>query len=74
MEWLINQKKTLFMTIGWRPLMSFPITNNLLTPSIRAINLGISPRAITVVAWNNFENLKDGLLVWSISKDVHKPS
>ncbi len=40
--------------------MSFAIANNLLTPSTRATNLGISPQVLTIVTWNNFENLKDG--------------
>jgi hypothetical protein len=33
----------LHTAIRWRPPMFFVIPNNLLTPSTRAINLGISP-------------------------------
>jgi hypothetical protein len=40
--------------------MSFAIANNLLTPSNRATDLGISPPTTTLIAWNNFENPKDG--------------
>jgi hypothetical protein len=43
--------------------MSITVANNLLTPNTKAIDLGISQRAITIVAWNNFENLEDGSLV-----------
>jgi hypothetical protein len=32
----------------------------MLTPKTRAIDFGISPRAIVVVTWNNYENLEDG--------------
>ncbi len=42
-----------------RPPTSFAIANNLLVLNARAIDLGISPRALTTTAWNNFENLKD---------------
>ncbi len=38
----------------------FAIANNLLIPNAKASNLKISPRATTTIAWNNFENLKDG--------------
>jgi hypothetical protein len=48
------------MAIGQRPLVSFAIANNLLTPSNRAIDLGISPQTTTTTIWNNSENLKDG--------------
>jgi hypothetical protein len=47
------------MTIGQRPLASFTIANNLLTPSNKATKLGISPQ-ITIMVWNNFKNLEDG--------------
>jgi hypothetical protein len=30
--------------------------------------------ATTIIAWNNSKNLRMGLLVWNIPKDVHKPS
>jgi hypothetical protein len=40
--------------------MSFAITNNLLVLNIKATKLGISPRAIVTIAWNNFQNPKDG--------------
>jgi hypothetical protein len=43
--------------------MSIIVANNLLTPNTKAIDLGISPRAITIVMWNNSENLEDGFLV-----------
>ncbi len=39
--------------------MSFSIANNLLTPSIKATDLKITPQATTTI-WNNFENPKDG--------------
>jgi hypothetical protein len=39
--------------------MSFVIVNNMLTPSIRATNLGISSRVTITTIWNNFENLED---------------
>jgi hypothetical protein len=38
-----------------------------LTLSIRAIDLRISPRAIIIIAWNNFENLEDA------SSDMNHP-
>jgi hypothetical protein len=47
------------MAIGQRPLVSFAIANNVLTPNIRATDLGISPRAIVTITWNNSENLED---------------
>jgi hypothetical protein len=40
--------------------MSFPITNNLLTPSTKATDLGISPQTTIKTTWNNFEILEDG--------------
>ncbi len=40
--------------------MFFAIANNLLTPSSKAIDLGISPQAIVVAGCNNSENPKDG--------------
>jgi hypothetical protein len=43
MERLINWKKNLTYDNRMKPLVSFAIANNLLTPNIRAINLGISP-------------------------------
>jgi hypothetical protein len=42
MERPISQKNTSPMAIRQRPLMSLVIANNLLTPSTRAIDLGIS--------------------------------
>jgi hypothetical protein len=48
------------MATRQRPPMSFAIANNLLAPSIRATDLGISPQATTIVAWNNYENPEDG--------------
>jgi hypothetical protein len=60
MEWLISRRNILPAIIRWRPHVSFTIGNNCLAPSIRAINLKISPWAIVIVAWNNFENLEDG--------------
>jgi hypothetical protein len=55
--------------------MSFAIANNLLTPNVRATDLGISPWATVITtSYNNFENLKDGPLVWNIPRGVHKPS
>ncbi len=48
------------MAIGQRPLVSFTIANNLLAPSTKAIDLGISPRTIVTIAWNNFKNFEDG--------------
>jgi len=39
--------------------MSFVIVNNLLTPSTRAIDLGIFPWATIVTTWDNFENPED---------------
>jgi hypothetical protein len=48
------------MAIGQRPPMFFAITNNLLTPSIRAIDLKISLQTIVVTTCNNFEKLTDG--------------
>ncbi len=60
MERFISQKNTSPLAIGQRPLVSLVITNNLLAPSIKATDLGISPRATTTIAWNNFENLEDG--------------
>jgi hypothetical protein len=39
--------------------MYFAIANNLLTLNNMATELGISPRATTTIAWNNFENPKD---------------
>jgi hypothetical protein len=47
------------MAIGRRPPISYAIVNNMLPPSIRATNLGISPQATTSTTWNNFENLED---------------
>ncbi len=67
MEWLISQRNTLPTIIIWRPPLSFAIANNLLTLSIRAIDLRISPRAIIIIAWNNFENLEDA------SSDMNHP-
>jgi len=40
--------------------MFFTIANDLLTLNTRATDLRITPQAIVVGAWNNFENLKDG--------------
>jgi len=50
MEQPISQKHILLMAIGQRPSMSFAIPNNMLTPSTKATNQGISPRATTTVA------------------------
>jgi hypothetical protein len=40
--------------------MSFAIANNLLAPSTRATNLGISSQTTIAPTWNNFENHEDG--------------
>jgi len=40
--------------------MSFAIANNLLAPNIRAIDLRISPWAITLITYNSFEKFEDG--------------
>jgi hypothetical protein len=58
MEWLIKKKNT--SPTGQKPLVPFTITNNLLAPSTKTIDLKITPRAITITIWNNSENLKDG--------------
>jgi hypothetical protein len=47
------------MAIKRRPLKSYAIANNLLTPSIKAINIRISPQTTTPIAWNNFQNFED---------------
>lgn len=47
------------MVIGRRLVVSFAIANNLLGPNIKVINLEISPSAIVIITWNNFENFKD---------------
>jgi hypothetical protein len=74
MERLISWKNTLPLIIGRRPPMPFAIANNLLAPSTKAINLKISPQATASTTWNNYENPKDGPLLWNISKDAHIPS
>jgi hypothetical protein len=61
MEQLISQKNTSSITIGRRPLMSLAIAINLLTPSIKVIDLMISPQATIVVTWNNSKNLESRL-------------
>jgi hypothetical protein len=48
------------MIIGRKPLVFFAIANNLLAPSTRATDLGISPQATIAASWNNFKNPKDG--------------
>ncbi len=40
--------------------MSFTIANNLLTPSIKVTDLGISPQTTIETTWHNSENLEDG--------------
>jgi hypothetical protein len=40
--------------------VSFAIANNLLAPSIRATDLGISLQATITTTWNNSKNLEDG--------------
>ncbi len=60
MEQLISQRNTSPMAIKRRPLISFAIANNLLAPSTRATDLGISPQVTIATIWNNFENPKDG--------------
>jgi len=68
---MINKSKKHFAYGNMkRPLMSFAIANNLLTPNIRATDLGISPWTI----WNNSKNHEDGPLVWNILRDVHVSS
>jgi len=60
MERLINRRNTLPTVIRQRPLVSFAIANNLLTPSTKATDLGISSWTIITTIWNNFENPEDG--------------
>jgi len=62
MEQLISGRNALPTIIGQRLPVSFAITNNLLAPSTRATNLGISPWGAIATIWNNFENLEDGFL------------
>jgi hypothetical protein len=59
MERLISQRNTFPTTIRQRPLVSFAIANNLLAPSIKAIDLRISPQVIALVACNSFEKFED---------------
>ncbi len=68
------------MAIGQRPSMSFAIPNNMLTPSTKATNQGISPRTTTTVAQNKYENPKNGSFSmkhlekcsYTIPKNPHK--
>ncbi len=60
MEWLISWKNTSPTIIKQKPPMSFAIINNLLDPSIRAIDFKISPWITITTTWNNFENHEDG--------------
>jgi hypothetical protein len=50
MEQLIIDENILPMAIGWKPLESLAIANNLLAFNIKAIDLRISPWATTIVA------------------------
>ncbi len=58
MEQLTSRRNT--STIGQKPLMSFAIANNLLTPNTKAINLRISPWETIATTYNNSKNLEDG--------------
>jgi hypothetical protein len=58
---MTNKTKNTFpTTIRQRPPMSFAIANNLLAPNIKAIDLRISPWAITLITYNSFEKFENG--------------
>jgi len=58
---MINESKNASpKTMGQRPPMPFAITNNLLTPKTRVVDLRISPQTITTITNNNSKNLEDG--------------